>query len=211
MAKLTLIDIANLSGNPGSAQTNINANNALIEAAIENTLSRDGTAPNTMSADLDMNSNDINNLGTAIASGGGGGTYNGCLVRSATISVPTSTYTYIACSIEDHDLGSFHDNATNNSRITIPAGVAYVRLSCNVDWGTSTGAWSELSILKNRASFTAGLPDLRERSTQNAQPAYSAVSAVVSVVEGDYFEVRVYHAKGSNCDAEVWFSLEVVE
>ena len=62
MAKLTLTDIA-----AGYALiTTYNANNALIEAALENTLSRDGTTPNTMSADLDMNSQRIVNMGTPV-------------------------------------------------------------------------------------------------------------------------------------------------
>ena len=59
MAKLTLSDLATLDNSAISA---INANNALIETAMENTLSRDGTTPNTMSADLDMNSNTILNI-----------------------------------------------------------------------------------------------------------------------------------------------------
>lgn len=58
MAKLTLTDITAGYG----ANTTLNANNALIETALENTLSRDGTAPNTMGANLDMNSNKIVNL-----------------------------------------------------------------------------------------------------------------------------------------------------
>lgn len=58
MAKLTLTDIT--SGY--ALTTTVNANNALVEAAIENTLSRDGSTPNTMSAALDMNSYNINNL-----------------------------------------------------------------------------------------------------------------------------------------------------
>jgi hypothetical protein len=58
MSKLTLNDI--VSGY-GTASL-YNANNTLIEAALENTLSRDGTTPNTMGAALDMNSNKINNL-----------------------------------------------------------------------------------------------------------------------------------------------------
>ena len=62
MAKLTLIDIASLSNQPTAINT-INENFAAIETAIENTLSRDGTTPNSMSADLDLNSNDINNVG----------------------------------------------------------------------------------------------------------------------------------------------------
>jgi hypothetical protein len=60
MAKLTLTDIATFVG--GSAITTYNNNLALIEAALENTLSRDGTSPNTMTDNLDMNSNRILNL-----------------------------------------------------------------------------------------------------------------------------------------------------
>lgn len=47
----------------------LNANNALIEAALENTLSRDGLAPNAMGADLDMNSFEIVNAGVATSGG----------------------------------------------------------------------------------------------------------------------------------------------
>ena len=61
MAKLTLTDLVAKF----SSITAINANNDLIEAAIENTLSRDGTAPNAMAADLDMDSNAIINLPAA--------------------------------------------------------------------------------------------------------------------------------------------------
>lgn len=58
MTKLTLNDIATVVNAP----TTINTNNELIETAIENTLSRDGTAPNAMNADFDMNGNSILNL-----------------------------------------------------------------------------------------------------------------------------------------------------
>ena len=61
MAKLTTTDLTSLA-NETSAVTQINANNALIETAMENTLSRDGTTPNTMSADIDLNSNDLLNV-----------------------------------------------------------------------------------------------------------------------------------------------------
>lgn len=61
MAKLTLSDPVNLQ-NESTFITTIATNNAAIETAMENTLSRDGTTPNTMSASLDMNSNRIINL-----------------------------------------------------------------------------------------------------------------------------------------------------
>lgn len=66
MAKLVLSDLASLA-NQTSAITTINNNSAAIETAMENTLSRDGTAPNTMGASLDMNSNRILNLPAASA------------------------------------------------------------------------------------------------------------------------------------------------
>lgn len=58
--KASLNDLVNLENT--SAVTTINANNAVIETAFNNTLSRDGTAPNQMSAAIDMNSNQIYNL-----------------------------------------------------------------------------------------------------------------------------------------------------
>lgn len=63
MAKLTLTDPGSLRAET-TALAIIAANNAAIETAMEKTLSRDGTSPNTMSVDLDMNNNQIVNLGT---------------------------------------------------------------------------------------------------------------------------------------------------
>lgn len=63
MSKISLTDLANLE-NEASAVVNINANNQIIENAIDNTLSRDGTSPNQMGASLDMNSNRLINLPT---------------------------------------------------------------------------------------------------------------------------------------------------
>jgi hypothetical protein len=64
MPKITLTDLANLS-NETTVVNSINGNNTTLENAIDNTLSRDGTSPNEMEADLDMSSNRILNLPTA--------------------------------------------------------------------------------------------------------------------------------------------------
>lgn len=58
MSKLTLPRLQNIN----TAADDINLAFDRIEAAIENTVSRDGTAPNTMSAPLDMNSQKLLNL-----------------------------------------------------------------------------------------------------------------------------------------------------
>ena len=67
MAKLTLTDVDTFSDDTSAVATTT-ANNDAIEAAVENTLSRDGTSPNTMEADFDMNSNNILNHPEPVAS-----------------------------------------------------------------------------------------------------------------------------------------------
>lgn len=61
MAKLVLDDLANLR-NETTVVARINSNLQKIEDALENTLSRDGTSPNTMQAALDMNSHQITHV-----------------------------------------------------------------------------------------------------------------------------------------------------
>ena len=64
MAKTPILsNIVNIST---SAPT-INSNNNLIESAFRNTISRDGSTPNQMEADLDLNSHDLLNAGTVEA------------------------------------------------------------------------------------------------------------------------------------------------
>ena len=60
MSKLTLNDITAGHG----SQDLLNDNFTSIKTAVENTLSRDGTSPNQMQADLDMNGFSILNLGS---------------------------------------------------------------------------------------------------------------------------------------------------
>jgi hypothetical protein len=90
MAKLTLTDIL------GGYQTKdaYNANNALIEAALENTLSRDGTSPNQMNSDLDMNGYDVNNVddltATGLASVGALQIAGVSVVAGSTLTIPSA-------------------------------------------------------------------------------------------------------------------------
>ena len=61
MSKITLNNVADLT-NFTTAQATINANNATLQTAFDNTLSRDGTTPDQMGSNLDMNGNQIVNL-----------------------------------------------------------------------------------------------------------------------------------------------------
>jgi hypothetical protein len=125
MAKLTTTDLTNLT-NETKATSTINANNALIETALENTLSRDGTSPNTMSADIDLNSNDLLNVGDIEAatgtiagfdialgflSGTPKGAWTVATVYVVGDIVSDTTFTYIANTAHTSDATTF---ATDN-------------------------------------------------------------------------------------------------
>ena len=78
MAKVTLPDIGSAYGSVGR----LNANFDAIQAGFENTLSRDGTSPNQMEADLDMNSNAILNASSV--------TTQGLILNGVQVSLSTS-------------------------------------------------------------------------------------------------------------------------
>lgn len=84
MAKLVITDISADYASAGSINDAFDA----IEAAFENTLSRDGTTPNTMSASFDMSSNDINNAKTINADTVNVGGV--ALVPSSVVSIDTA-------------------------------------------------------------------------------------------------------------------------
>lgn len=65
MSKITLNNLDSLT-NESTALTALNTNFATIQDAIDNLLSRDGTSPNTIEANLDMNSFRIQNLPEAV-------------------------------------------------------------------------------------------------------------------------------------------------
>lgn len=66
MTRLSYSSLSNLNG--ASAVASINANFAAVQTELEKALYRDGTATNSMTADLDMNSNNILNLPAAATS-----------------------------------------------------------------------------------------------------------------------------------------------
>ncbi len=61
MSKVTLSQVGDLT-NSTTARTTINSNTDALQTAFDNTLSRDGSSPNSMSASLDMDSHQIINL-----------------------------------------------------------------------------------------------------------------------------------------------------
>jgi len=157
MAKLTTSDLTTLT-NETSAVATMNANNALIETAMENTLSRDGTTPNTMSADIDLNGNDLLNIGTLVLQGGdtlnsfvdtantaATNAENSATASESSANAAASSATAAAASYDSFDdryLGAkSSDPSTDNDGASLITGALYFNSSTNLMMVYSGSSW----------------------------------------------------------------------
>jgi hypothetical protein len=147
--------------------------------------------------------------------------FKGALVAlpstSANQTLSNTTWTPIGYDTEEYDTDNFHDNAVNNSRLTVPAGVSRVKLTANVYWQQDNVGRRIHALRKNGAqiigSFYASI--LPEDGIGSNTSSVNLASPVLSVSEGDYFEINAYQDSGGNLDIDSgdinWFAIEVIE
>lgn len=147
------------------------------------------------------------------------GTFRGARAYTNTDqTLTTATNTALTFDLEVYDTDDIHDLVTNNSRMTVPAGVTKVRLTANCGFDANATGDVQMTIQKNGA-VTLTEPFARLTSlTASADPYINISSGVMEVSGGDYFEAFVRQASGGNLNTApvspfglVWFSMEVVE
>ena len=127
-----------------------------------------------------------------------GSTFAGCsLSKSAAQSVANATWTAISWNQENYDTDAFHDNSTNNTRITIPAGKGGKYLIASALYNPSNSSGSRLiKIQKNGADIAYG-------DWQRANSGHSTstiFSQVLALAVADYIEVNLYQDSGGALD-----------
>lgn len=130
--------------------------------------------------------------------------------KSGTQALSAGTTTTITFDSEAADTNGFHDNVTNNSRLTVPSGVTRVRISANIQTSVFTGQ-SVMVFLKNGATF-AGIPRQEGDAGTNQAKPMNAISAILEVTPGDYFEVQFFTTAASTIQSgnDTWFCIEEV-
>lgn len=114
--------------------------------------------------------------------------------KTANQSIPNGLLTVITWDSELYDTSAIHDNVTNNSRFTVPAGWNYARAVVCYKWGVS-GVGSRFHVLfKNGAEFQ-GTPAVRLLAI-NANECI-LVMPPQPVVGGDYFEAVGWQNTGA--------------
>jgi hypothetical protein len=123
-----------------------------------------------------------------------GTTFAGTSVyKSATQAIANATNTVLSWDTENFDTNTFHDNTTNNSRITIPSGKdGYYLFNIACSWSGASGDFRLLRLYKNGAEITFNYV---------APATYGpgqALTYIASAVATDYFQVYVYQDSGAS-------------
>lgn len=115
---------------------------------------------------------------------------------------------------EEYDTDSIHDNATNNNRLTVPAGVTSIVLTAHATFN-NVATLQELTFSKNGSSVFNGNPRVGALGESVANSSYAIVSPVLRVVGGDYFTMAGLSAASSNilasANSPTWFAMQVIE
>jgi len=119
-------------------------------------------------------------------------TYVGAsVVFTTTLSIANSTTTTLSFTAEVLDSNGFHDNSTNNSRLTIPSGYAgKYRISAQLFPAENSTGRREIRFIKN-GSVLYGW-NMNTMGTMERIDYYSFVDASVA----DYFEVSFRQSSG---------------
>lgn len=134
--------------------------------------------------------------------------------RNVNFTTPTSNFFYsVIWQVSASENSEFWSLASPNW-LVVPAGVTKIRLSASVVFSPNSTGQRFVGMIKN-GSLAAGMPSSQSSGSSALVSSCSIVSAVLSVVEGDYFELRVAQGSGGSLpilpDPRTWFQIEVVE
>jgi hypothetical protein len=119
----------------------------------------------------------------------------GCYLYKTNQTIATAAQTAITFEYEVFDTSSFHDNSTNISRITIPAGLGGKYLfNCQWAFGASAIGQRVGYLVKNGS----GIDNLQVEGGYASFQSNVGYSVVLSLSAGDYVEMHAYQDTGGN-------------
>lgn len=126
--------------------------------------------------------------------------------RAASQSIATSTETAIAFTAEDFDTDAFHDNTTNNSRLTVPTGKdgKYIIVATANFAANATGRRT-LILKKNGTSFAQ-----IEWGNASTNIPYMNLTAINTLAATDYIEAFVFQTSGGNLNIDTYLSCSML-
>ena len=129
------------------------------------------------------------------ATASSGSSFVGTNVNGTTQTISNNTQTAIAWTVEVFDTNSFHDNSTNNTRLTIPTGkTGYYLINARHEWDGNTSGERGLWVKKN-GTTTVATADFHNAASTGP---FMKVTGVQYLSAGDYIEMICYQTSGAN-------------
>lgn len=126
----------------------------------------------------------------------------GALVKKSAdqVALDASAGVTIAWDAETYDGANFHDNVTNNSRITVPVGVNRIQCGSTMTFANNTiGADVTLIVRKNGSTSFDGVGQLSVDAPVTTN-SLNVVTAPIDVVAGDFMEVALFNVGDTSID-----------
>jgi hypothetical protein len=125
-------------------------------------------------------------------------------------AITANTGLLIAFTTEEFDSNGFHDNSTNNTRLTIPSGYAgkYIISGwLNTPLGTP-GSYQLLRLYKNGAQYTTGGVREGEYFRSNTGTNFTnAFAQTITASVGDYFELQ--YQQNNTETVNIWSNFQL--
>lgn len=118
------------------------------------------------------------------------------IYKSANQTLTTGTVTALTMNSEDYDTDAFHSTVTNDSRITIPSGLAgYYLVLGTVQYAPDATGERRARLHKNGSVVKQ---NNKMTVTVASENTFVECTGIFNLAETDYIELNGYHTKGSD-------------
>jgi hypothetical protein len=129
-------------------------------------------------------------------------------------AIPDDTWTAVTFDQEEYDITDFHDNVTNNTRISFNSNNAgrYI-IREKIKHSTMFRTASEMRVIKNGSTVLEGTCDVNVGTLDTSYETLTNTSYEYDFVAGDYIELQYYQSGVSPgtedvLSANTFFSVE---
>ena len=178
-------------------KTIVDAKGDLIAATAADTVSRLAVGAN----DTVLTADSTAATGMKWAAAGGGAAFSGAQVRqTAAVSINNSSWTTLAWNAEDYDVSSYHDNSTNNSRLTVPT-TGYYFVTARTCWAaTSTAGIRGLVVVKNGGAVGTSIAFNNDGGNKGTSYNVLVLNTIIQLNATDYIEALAFQNSGGSLD-----------